>query len=107
MRLPADDFVSSVLEVVASIPPGRVMAYSDVAATLGSRAARAVGTVMSHYGSEVPWWRVVRASGHPPLDHESRALEHYRAESTPLAWNRDRTVYRVDLALARWSGTGP
>jgi len=77
------------------------MAYSDVAATLGSRAARAVGTVMSHYGSDAPWWRVVRASGHPPIDHEARALEHYRAEGTPLTWSKTG-VYRVDLAKARF-----
>ena len=101
MRDPAADFVSAVLAVVESIPEGRVMSYGDVAATLGSRAARAVGTVMSHYGGDQPWWRVVRASGHPAIDHEHRALEHYRAEGTPLLWNRDRTVYRVDVRLAR------
>lgn len=96
----SDDFVSRVLEVVESIPPGQAMAYSDVAAALVSRAARAVGTVMSHYGADVPWWRVVRASGHPPIDHEARALQYYRAEGTPLKWSRDG-VYRVDLAVAR------
>ena len=78
------------------------MAYGEVAAAMGSRAARAVGTVMAHYGSDVPWWRVVRASGHPPIDHEARALEHYRTEGTPLKWSRDG-VYRVDLAAARWA----
>lgn len=100
MREPAPDFISQVLEVVASIPEGRVMAYGDVATAIGSRAARAVGTVMSHYGSDAPWWRVVRASGHPPIDHETRALQYYRAEGTPLKWSRDGG-YRVDLA-ARW-----
>ena len=100
MRLPADDFVSRVLEIVLSIPEGRVMAYGDVAAALGSRAARAVGQVMSHYGSDVPWWRVVRASGHPAIDYETRALQHFRAEGTPLRWSRDG-VYRVDLVAAR------
>jgi alkylated DNA nucleotide flippase Atl1 len=93
------DFASDVLEVVASIPPGSVMTYGDVAAVLGSRASRLVGQVMAHYGSEVPWWRVVRASGHPAVDHSTRALEHYRAEGTPLRWSGD--VYRVDLAVAR------
>jgi len=96
---PGDDFVSRVLEVVESIPEGRVMTYGDVAAAIGSRAARAVGTVMSHYGSDVAWWRVIRASGHPAVDHESRALEYYRAESTPLKWSND--VFRVDLKKAR------
>lgn len=100
MHSPSDDFVGRVLEVVADIPAGRVMTYGDVAAAIGSRAARAVGTVMAHYGGDVPWWRVVRASGHPPVDHDSRALEYYRAESTPLRWSRD--AYRVDLAAARY-----
>jgi alkylated DNA nucleotide flippase Atl1 len=94
------DFVSAVLEIVDSIPPGRVMAYGDVAAAMGSRAARAVGSVMSHYGSDAPWWRVVRASGHPAIDHETRALEYYRAEGTPLTWSAGG-VYRVDLPAAR------
>jgi len=98
-QAPGDDFVSRVLEVVESIPEGRVMTYGDVAAALGSRAARAVGTVMSHYGADVAWWRVIRASGHPAVDHESRALEHFRAEGTPLRWAGD--VFRVDLAAAR------
>ena len=96
----SEDFVSRVLAVVESIPPGRVMAYGDVAAAMGSRAARAVGTVMAHYGSDVPWWRVVRASGHPPTEHETQALQHYRAEATPLKWTRD--VYRIDLEAARY-----
>ena len=100
MRVPSEDFVSRVVEVVEAIPVGRVMTYGDVAATLGSRAARAVGTVMSHYGSVLPWWRVVRASGHPAIGHEERALEHYRAEGTPLLPSRDAT-YRLDLAAAR------
>jgi alkylated DNA nucleotide flippase Atl1 len=96
---PGDDFVSRVLAVVESIPEGHVMTYGDVAAAIGSRAARAVGTVMSHYGSDVAWWRVIRASGHPAVDHESRALEYYRAEGTPLRWAGG--AYRVDLEAAR------
>jgi alkylated DNA nucleotide flippase Atl1 len=97
----SDDFVSRALEVVASIPPGFVMSYGDVAAAMGSRAARAVGQVMSLYGSDAAWWRVVRASGHPAIHHEQSALEHYRTEGTPLRWSRDG-VFRVDLAAARY-----
>jgi alkylated DNA nucleotide flippase Atl1 len=94
------DFVSRVLTVVESIPPGTAMSYGDVAAAIGSRAARGVGQVMAYYGSDVPWWRVVKASGHPAADHEQRALEYYRTESTPLKWSASG-VFRVDLALAR------
>ena len=102
MSEPNEDFVSRVLAVVEEIPTGRAMSYGDVAAAIGSRAARGVGQVMAYYGGDVPWWRVVRASGHPALNHESRALEYYRAESTPLRWSASG-VFRVDLALARWS----
>ncbi|WP_010203697.1 MGMT family protein [Salinibacterium sp. PAMC 21357] len=96
-----DDFVTRVLAVVDAIPAGHVMTYGDVAATIGSRAARAVGTVMARYGSDVTWWRVIRAGGHPPVCHEDQALEHYEAESTPLRWMPDGS-YRVDLKLARF-----
>jgi alkylated DNA nucleotide flippase Atl1 len=99
---PSDDFVSRVLAVVEEIPVGRAMSYGDVAAAIGSRAARGVGQVMAYYGSDVPWWRVVRASGHPALNHESRALEYYRAESTPLKWSASG-IFRVDLTRARWA----
>jgi alkylated DNA nucleotide flippase Atl1 len=93
-----DDFVSRVLAVVESIPPGRVMTYGDVAAAIGSRAARGVGQVMARYGSDVPWWRVIRASGHSAIGHEARALEHYLAEGTPLL---PGAPAKVNLRLAR------
>ena len=98
-RAPAEDFAEAVLEVVAAIPPGRVMTYGDVAAVLGSRAARAVGQVMSRHGADVPWWRVIRASGHAAAGHESRAWGHFQAEGTPLLTTDDG--YRVNLRLAR------
>jgi alkylated DNA nucleotide flippase Atl1 len=92
--LTPDDFVGGVLDVVASIPAGRVMSYGQVAATIGSRSARGVGRVMAHHGDEVPWWRVVRACGLPPSCHEAEALEHYRAEATPMAPRADGS-YRL------------
>jgi alkylated DNA nucleotide flippase Atl1 len=97
--VPGEDFVEAVLGVVAEIPPGRVMTYGDVAAAIGSRAARGVGRVMSHSGSEVAWWRVVRASGEPAAGHEDRALELLRAEGAPLRGGASGR--RVDLRLAR------
>ena len=77
------------------------MTYGDVAAAVGSRAARAVGQTLVYYGSELPWWRVIRANGQPAVNHESLALEQFRAESTPLTWSASG-VFRVDLPAARW-----
>ena len=99
---PDSAFVANVLDIVDTIPPGRVMTYGDVAAVLGSRAARAVGQVMSNYGSDVPWWRVIRAGGHPPVEHEELALPYYLAEGTPLV-TTSAAAYRIDYASARWS----
>jgi alkylated DNA nucleotide flippase Atl1 len=96
----SEHFTERVIEVVSAIPEGEAMSYSDVAAALGSRAARGVGQVMAYAGADLPWWRVVKASGHPPTDHEARALEYYRAEGTPLRWSPSG-VFRVDLDVAR------
>ncbi len=93
--------VEQVLEVVERIPEGKVLTYGDVAELVGSRGARFVGNVMSRYGSDLPWWRVLRSGGWPPKGLEQQALEHYREEGTPLV----RGVVdglRVDLARARW-----
>ena len=96
-----DDFVSRVVSVVESVPEGRVMSYGSVAAAVGSRSSRGVGKVMAHAGSDLPWWRIVKASGHAPEGHGQRALEQWRAEGTPLRWSRTGTV-RVDLERASW-----
>lgn len=91
-------FAEEVLDLVERIPRGRVMAYGDVAAALGSGGARAVGTVMARFGSGVPWHRVVRSDGSPPAGHEAEALRRHRAERTPLAAGGSR----IDMARARW-----
>lgn len=101
-RRPADgpsSYALSVLAVVLQIPAGKVMTYGDVAEYLGTGSARTVGVVMSRYGSDVPWQRVVQASGRPaaPLVHE--ALELLRAEGCPVRGDK------VVLEQARWEGT--
>jgi len=96
-RLPPS--AEAVLELVETIPAGRVLTYGDVAELVGG-GPRAVGNVLARYGSQVPWWRVLRAGGLPPVRHEQEALRRYREEGTPLDPRGDR----VDMALARWDG---
>lgn len=102
MAVPDRGFAEAVLAVVDDIPAGHVMTYGDVAAMLGSRGARAVGQVMAYYGSSSPWWRVLRAGGHPPRGLAARALPFYDAEGTPLIITTSEDGYRVDYAKARW-----
>jgi methylated-DNA-protein-cysteine methyltransferase related protein len=87
-------YARSVLDVVDRIPRGRVMTYGDVAEFLGTGSGRTVGTVMSRHGSEVPWWRVVRASGEPHAD----ALDRLADEGCAVVGDR------VDLDRCRWNG---
>lgn len=95
-----DDFAASVLDVVDSIPPGRVMSYGDIAEFVGQGGPRQVGRVMATYGGGVPWWRVIHSDGTPPPGHEVAALKRYQAEGTPLRSGRDPV--RVDMRRARW-----
>ncbi|MBO1266786.1 MGMT family protein [Arthrobacter cavernae] len=103
------EYATAVLALVDLIPPGAAVSYGDVAELLGAGGPRQVGSVMSHYGSSVAWWRVLRASGEAPPGHEAEALRHYLVESTPLhgayeAFSRTgEGRWRVDLTLARWA----
>ncbi len=109
-----EDHAERVLDLVSRIPPGRVLAYGDVANRLGGLGPRTVGTVLSRYGSGVPWWRVCRADGRPAQGLEPEALELWRSEGTPLVGG-PLTASRADMAAARWpdpgsggaEGTGP
>ena len=94
------EFASHVLDVVDSIPPGRVMAYGDIAEYLAcGKGPRQVGRVMALYGGSVAWWRVVHSDGTPAPGHDSPALSHYLAEGTPL--RSARPPVRVDMRQAR------
>jgi methylated-DNA-protein-cysteine methyltransferase related protein len=70
-----------VLTVVASVPPGTVVTYGEVAAEAGRPgAARAVGRVLRDHGSRVPWWRVVTATGRLVPGAEEEQARRLRGE---------------------------
>jgi alkylated DNA nucleotide flippase Atl1 len=103
--VPLEDHAERVLDLVATIPEGRVLAYGDIARRLGGMGPRTVGTVMSRYGSDLPWWRVIRSDGRPPQGLEDEALEHWRAEGTPMVRGLVEGG-RADMAKARWDFGG-
>ena len=50
--------------MVATIPPGRLMTYGQIAALCGRpRAARIVGGIAHNGPTDLPWQRVVKADG--------------------------------------------
>lgn len=91
-------FARRVLDAVDRIPRGRVMSYGDVAEFVGRGSPRAVGMVMSRWGAEVPWQRVVRADGTCVTHKADRQLDLLRREGVPVVGGR------VDMRRARWDG---
>lgn len=86
-----------MLEVVAAIPPGKVVTYGDVAARAGSRSPRLAGRVLAELSdNDTPWHRVLRSSGRPADHLAVEQLARLRAEGV-LAVDG-----RVDLRRYRW-----
>jgi methylated-DNA-protein-cysteine methyltransferase-like protein len=72
--------VERVRDVVAAIPPGRVLSYGDVAALAGVRSARLVGRIMAMDSADLPWHRVLRANGTVAPHLAREQLARLRAE---------------------------
>jgi methylated-DNA-protein-cysteine methyltransferase-like protein len=91
----------AVLNLVARIPPGKVLSYGAIAAHLaevsGRASPRLVGQIMARSAEPVPWHRVVRADGRPARGHEAEALRRLRDDGTPLRGTG------VDMVTAGWS----
>jgi alkylated DNA nucleotide flippase Atl1 len=75
-----DEQVENVRALVASIPAGRVATYGDIADAAELSSARIVGWIMRTDSSDLPWHRVLGASGRPAAHIATRQLELLRAE---------------------------
>ena len=100
-------FARAVYALVKEIPRGRVVTYGQVAAILGHpRAARAVGTALSHLPRPlarlVPWQRVINASGRISMrgDVLRPDLQRQLLELEGIAFRGGS----VDLKRYRWAG---
>lgn len=74
-----DIAIERVLRTVEAIPAGRVAAYGQIGAIAGV-GARQVGSIMRHWSSGTPWWRVVNSAGLLPAPLLERALPHWAEE---------------------------
>jgi methylated-DNA-protein-cysteine methyltransferase related protein len=75
-----DEQVERVRALVAAIPAGRVATYGDIAAAAGLSSPRIAGWIMRTDSSDLPWHRVITASGRPARRLATRQLELLRAE---------------------------
>jgi methylated-DNA-protein-cysteine methyltransferase-like protein len=101
-----------VYEAIAAIPRGRVASYGAIAARAGLPGrARLVGKLLGETpeGMDLPWYRVLRASGHVALPPGSRGFREQcrllRAEGIEVVNGRvplSRFGLDADLDRALW-----
>ncbi|WP_375484025.1 MGMT family protein [uncultured Mycobacterium sp.] len=72
--------VERVRALVAAIPAGRVATYGDIASAAELSSPRIVGWIMRTDSADLPWHRVITASGRPARHLATRQLELLRAE---------------------------
>jgi methylated-DNA-protein-cysteine methyltransferase-like protein len=95
------DFEQSVLAVIAALGRGDVVTYGEVAAEAGHPGAgRAVGSVLRRTDADVPWWRVVGASGHLRSPDTARQARLLTDDGVLVVSGRVR-LKRVPGSLAR------
>lgn len=76
----SDEQVEAVRALVSRIPTGRVSTYGDIAAAAGLSSPRIVAWIMRTDSSDLPWHRVITASGKPAPHLATRQLQRLRAE---------------------------
>ena len=75
-----EEQVERVRALVAAIPVGKVATYGDIAAAAGLSSPRIVGWIMRTDSADLPWHRVIRATGRPAAHLATRQLEMLRGE---------------------------
>ncbi|MGW5319472.1 MGMT family protein [Nocardia thailandica] len=90
-----DAQIERVRALVAAIPAGRVATYGDIACAAGLSTPRTVGWIMRTDSADLPWHRVLGASGRPSPHLAGRQLRLLAEEGVPV------TDGRVDLRAAR------
>ena len=73
---------------MGSIPPGRVATYGDIAYAADLSSPRIVAWIMRTDSADLPWHRVIRATGRPAPHLASEQLELLRSEGVTAADGR-------------------
>ena len=89
---------TAIYAIVARIPRGKVSSYGAIARIIPvPRGARGVGWAMARSPSDIPWWRVVSASGKITSPDAQLQLELLLSEGVPM-----RADGIVDMHVAAW-----
>ena len=80
-----------ILDVLMALREGEVTTYGDVADVAGyPKQSRLVGRILSTTAQDVPWWRVVNASGHLVSGHPDEQRDLLRSEGVTVVDHRVR-----------------
>ncbi|MCJ0903519.1 MULTISPECIES: MGMT family protein [unclassified Rhodococcus (in: high G+C Gram-positive bacteria)] len=95
MAATTDEQIEEVRRLIASIPAGRVATYGDIADAVGLSSPRTVGWIMRTDSSDLPWHRVLGASGKPAAHLAHRQIAKLELEGVPIKDGR------IDMSRAR------
>lgn len=80
-----DELRPKVLAALRTVGPGEVVTYGELAMEAGApRQARLVGRILAEGHPDVPWWRVVAASGRLVPGHEAEQRRRLVAEGATV-----------------------
>jgi methylated-DNA-protein-cysteine methyltransferase-like protein len=96
-----EPFTERVVDIIRSIPEGKVMTYGQIASLAGSpRGARQVVRVL-HTLSEkykLPWHRVINSKGEISIkDYESHDLQKVFLESEGVKFTSYNTIDLIEF----------
>ncbi|MHA2100991.1 MAG: MGMT family protein [Candidatus Kariarchaeaceae archaeon] len=98
-----DDFTSEVVEIIGSIPEGKVMTYGGIAKLAGNpRGARQVSRILHSMSKKygLPWHRVISSQGKISLPIEMGAEEQKARLLAEGVHVSER--FRIDLKAYLW-----
>lgn len=83
-----DTQIERVRALIASIPPGRVATYGDISCAAELSSPRIVAWIMRTDSHDLPWHRVITASGRPAPHLADEQLARLRAEGVIASGGR-------------------
>ncbi|MGR9048320.1 MGMT family protein [Halobacillus faecis] len=96
-------FTQRIIQIIHSIPKGRVMSYGQIAACAGNpRAARQVARALHSMSEkhELPWHRVVNAKGEIAVKDPSRQRQLLEKEGVVVIHDKiSMREYQHDAPL--------
>lgn len=94
-----EDFTEVIIDIIRSIPKGKVMSYGQIARVAGNpRAARQVSRILHNMSRKhhLPWYRVINSKGEISLQGEGFESQKWLLEQEGIQFS---ATNKVDLSI--------